>query len=50
MLLFDQLRRKVKREFFEKKIDFELRITLRNNNQNVNFKHIKKRLLTTILN
>ncbi len=28
MLLFNRLRKKVKREFFEKKIDFELRIAV----------------------
>jgi len=32
MLLFDRLRKKVKRNFFEKKINFELRTILRNNN------------------
>ncbi len=50
MLSFNQLRKKVKRKFFEKKINFELRTTLRNNSRNVNLKHVKKRLLTTILN
>jgi len=32
MLLFNQLRKKVKRKFFKKKIDFKLQTTLRNNN------------------
>ena len=50
MLLFNRLRKKVKRNFFKKKIDFELRTISRNNSQNVNFKHVKKKLLTTILN
>ena len=49
MLLFDRLRKKVKRKFCKEKIDFKLQTTLRNNNQNVDFKHVKKRLLTTIL-
>jgi len=31
MLLFDRLQKKVKREFFEEKINFELRIALRSN-------------------
>jgi len=50
MLSFNQLRKKVKRKFLEEKIDFELRTILRNDNQDVNFKHVKERLLTTILN
>jgi len=49
MLLFDQLRKKVKREFLEEKIDFELRTTLGSDSQDVNLKHVRERLLTTIL-
>jgi len=49
MLSFDQLRKKVKCEFFEEKIDFELRIALRSNSRNIDSKYVKKRLLTTIL-
>jgi len=49
MLLFDRLRKKVKRESFEEKIDFKLRTTLRSDNQGANSKHVKERLLATIL-
>ena len=49
MLLFDRLRKKVKCESFEKKIDFKLRTISKNNSQNVDFKHVKKRLLMIIL-
>ncbi len=49
MLSFDRLRKKVKRESFEEKINFELRIALRNDSQDANFKHVRKKLLTTIL-
>ncbi len=50
MLSFDQLRKKIKRKFFEEKIDFELQIALKNDSRNANFKYVKKKLLTTILN
>jgi len=49
MLLFNRLRKKVKRESLKEKIDFELRTTSKNNSQNVNFKHVREKLLTTIL-
>ncbi len=49
MLSFDQLRKKVKREFLEEKIDFELRTTSKSDSQDVDFKHVRERLLATIL-
>ncbi len=50
MLLFDRSQKKIKRESLEKKIDFELRIASRSDSQDVDLKHVKKRLLTIILN
>ena len=42
MLWFNQLWKKVKRKFFKEKIDFELRIALGSDSQDVDLKHVKK--------